>query len=715
MSDSFDVTIVIPTYQGQQYLDACLASVAAQELDGVEVLVVDDASTDATIDIVESYADRIAHLRVEHNAERLGAVANVNRCVDLARGRWIKPVFQDDLVEPGCLSTMRAARRRGVPVVVCGRTYRYEAGVPEQRRSACEHLLDESLARRFGSGPVEADVVAAVAAGHAGHRVPQLNFLGEPVAVLLDRRAVLRQGGFDTGYVQLWDYELILRLSMRRGLVVIDEPLATFRVHQGSETTRNLSGSTFRADAVDRLRLHTAYATDRGYRRVRRAAARLDPPVDLVALAVGVGDAVTEVVDDLTPAERAPAAQMVRELTDRLPSKLVGQPHWTASEATDALLLELSPERGAERVRRHAESVAAAAGAEDEGPGLSASPVARVARGLRTSQWWGHMLGPIVAFAYLQLGWRQVPPGEGIVRVLALLFSAIALAGYGYVINDTCDIEPDRRADKPNAMAKLPGIARPVVIAGFALLGLLPWLFISLDRPAQIALAGIYLVPILYSAPPIRLKERHLLGPIADAGNAFVLPALFTVALFAPEGSATGPPALMVTGAVLWATGFGLRAIVKHQIDDIDNDRASGTRTLVVQIGEGRARRAVRLLLFPSELVGMALLAGTVLTWSWGTVAVGVGYAALFNALRLTGVIDRGMATTTLDRGWWMYWYRLWPALLLSLGLAAWEPWYLLLTALVLLLFWPHARSGFEVWLRTVSGERRRLRAARRA
>jgi len=323
------------------------------------------------------------------------------------------------------------------------------------------------------------------------------------------------------------------------------------------------------------------------------------------------------------------------------------------------------------------------------------------------------MLGPIVAFAYLQLGWRQVMPGDGIVRVLALLFSAIALAGFGYVVNDTCDIVPDRRAGKVNAMAKLPPPARPGVILAFAVLGLLLWPWIHLGTSARVVLAGIYLIPILYSAPPIRLKERHLLGPIADASNAFILPSLFTITLFAPLGDTTGPPALMVVGAVMWAAGFGLRAIVKHQLDDADNDRASGTRTLVLQIGEARARAAMRWLLFPTELIGLALLAGTVLTWSWGTVLVGAGWAVIFNGLRISGVIDRGLATTTLDNGWWMYWYQLWPALLLSLGLTAWEPWYILLVGLVAVLFWPRLRSSAEVALRVHVGEFRRLRAAR--
>jgi hypothetical protein len=248
------------------------------------------------------------------------------------------------------------------------------------------------------------------------------------------------------------------------------------------------------------------------------------------------------------------------------------------------------------------------------------------------------------------------------------------------------------------------------VIVAFALVGALPWFWLRLEWPALLALAGIYLVPLLYSVEPVRVKERHILGPLADASNAFMLPALFTIGLFAPLGEPTGPALLMVVGAVCWTLGFGLRAIVKHQVDDAGLDRAIGTKTLVVQVGEDRARLAVRRVLFPLELLGVVLLAGTVLTWSWGTVAVGAGYAALFHAARLTGLVDRGLATTTLDRGWWMYWYQIWPSLLLSVGLAVWDPWYLLLLAFVVVLFWYRVRSGFAVFFRCVAAELRRRR-----
>lgn len=757
---SVDVTVCVPTYQGAAYLAECLDSIVAQDLDRTEVLVVDDGSTDDTVAIAESYAARITDLRVVVNPQNLGAVANVNRCLELARGRWVKPVFQDDLIDPGCLATMMSARRRGVPLVVAARRYRFEGDVPTWQRDACDHLVAQSLASRFGGGFLPGEEVAEVAVETASTRVPHLNFVGEPVSILLDRRAARRAGGFDEGYVQLWDYELLVRLAVRKGVVLVAEPQATFRVHGDSQTSRNLSGSAYGINVLDRLRLHVAYAQGRPYGRVRLVAAGQRPPVDLMAPAVGVARAARRLADELPVHERDGAVRQLDELAAGLPEEL---PFETASvgearNAEIALLLELSVRELPEHLRpvpvvavddaldggtaadpppgpatephdlQPPREVAATPAPVDEVPladepvvPVPAAPLRRrlgtirrkaagVARALRTNQWWGHMLGPIVAFACLQLGWRQVEPGEGMVRVVALIASAIALAGYGYVVNDAADVVSDERAGRSSAMGRLPVPARIAVIVGFAVAGALPWIWLRLEWPALLALGGIYLVPLVYSLEPVRLKERHLFGPVADASNAFALPALFTIGLFAPLGDATGPAPLMVVGALLWAYGFGLRAIIKHQVDDAGLDRAVGTRTLVVQVGEERARRAVRRVLFPVELLGVALLTATVSTWSWGTAAVGLGYAALFHGARLTGVVHRGLATTTLENGWWMYWYQIWPALLLSIGLAVSNPWYLLLVAFVVVLFWYRVRSGFTAWFQSARGELHRRR-----
>lgn len=755
-----DVSVVVPTYNGADHVGACLESILDQDLDGVEVLVVDDRSTDGTREVVAGYQHRFPDFRLVAGEARLGAVANVNRCVEMARGRWVKPVFQDDLIDPGCLTTMRAARQPGVPVVVCARRYLYEEGVPDFRREACEHLVEHALPRRFGSRLLAADEMADVVVEQTGGRYPHVNLVGEPVAVMFERRALVRSGGFDDGFVQLWDYEAVLRLAVADGMVLVDEPLATFRVHEGSETARNFTESAFRINVVDRLRLYVLYATDMRFRAVRRAAARAEPPVDVMGTAVGGARAAAVLLDCFPESEREAARLHLDALALRLPEAFpAGSPAdvlatdveatlvrelldgpWLglSAAAPDAAALDelagpatpgppdLAPDQSTEPA--DAGDAGDDGGGDGDPPEAAPEPTAdgpaprrarlprplrvlyRATRALRAHQWWAHMLGPVVAMALLQAGWRDAAPGAAITRLVALLASAVALAGYGYVVNDAADVEPDRLAGKTNAMARFSPRVRVAVIGVFAAAGAVPWAFVSLDRRAAAALAVIYLLPLLYSTRPVRLKERPVLGPIADASNAFAVPALFSIALYAPLGDSRGPEALMVVGALCWTYGLGLRAILLHHVDDAAYDRSSGTYTLVTHIGERRVVRLQRAVCFPLEMVGFALLLATVATWAWVTVVVGLAVVGGFQLARATGVVHRELFVSRIEQGLVMYWYQIWPALALSVSLAVHDPWYLVTTGLVVVLFWPRVRSALGVGRRVVAGEVHRRR-----
>ena len=168
----------------------------------------------------------------------------------------------------------------------------------------------------------------------------------------------------------------------------------------------------------------------------------------------------------------------------------------------------------------------------------------------------------------------------------------------------------------------------------------------------------------------------------------------------------------MIAGALLWSFSFGLRAILKHLIDDAWNDRSSGTVTLVVLIGERRGRWLLRNVLFPSELVGLGLLVATVFTWSWPTAVAGLVVAGAFHAMRVSGLIARFHSTTTLDNGWWMSWYHIWPSLLLSAGLAVGDLAHAGLVGFVVVVFWSRNATAVRNLMGGLRHELGRRRAA---
>ena len=114
------VSIVIPAYNVERYLRACLDSALAQTLADIEVVCVNDGSTDSTLDIMREYAARDARVRIIDKANA-GYGAGVNDGFAAARGEYVAILEADDLVEPTMYETYwRAAAEHGKPDLVRG-------------------------------------------------------------------------------------------------------------------------------------------------------------------------------------------------------------------------------------------------------------------------------------------------------------------------------------------------------------------------------------------------------------------------------------------------------------------------------------------------------------------------------------------------------------------------------------------------------------------
>lgn len=98
------VSVLIPVYNRERYIGACIESALNQTFCDIEVVVVDNASTDRTWECVEKYAARDDRVRAFQNPRNLGPVENWRRCLKEARGRLGKLLFSDDLIYPEYLT-----------------------------------------------------------------------------------------------------------------------------------------------------------------------------------------------------------------------------------------------------------------------------------------------------------------------------------------------------------------------------------------------------------------------------------------------------------------------------------------------------------------------------------------------------------------------------------------------------------------------------------
>lgn len=106
-----EFSVIIPAYNADSFLHACVASVREQGVSDWELIAVDDGSTDDTAAILDSYADADARIRVFHQSNR-GQFFARQRGIDAARGEYIVLLDSDDELAPDCLETLRTAIRK---------------------------------------------------------------------------------------------------------------------------------------------------------------------------------------------------------------------------------------------------------------------------------------------------------------------------------------------------------------------------------------------------------------------------------------------------------------------------------------------------------------------------------------------------------------------------------------------------------------------------
>jgi len=89
----------LPVFNGESFLPAAIESVLTQTFSDFELIIVDDCSTDQSLQIIESYARQDKRIKYLSNGEKKGLFGNYNRCLHAASGQYIKPFAQDDILQ----------------------------------------------------------------------------------------------------------------------------------------------------------------------------------------------------------------------------------------------------------------------------------------------------------------------------------------------------------------------------------------------------------------------------------------------------------------------------------------------------------------------------------------------------------------------------------------------------------------------------------------
>ena len=94
------VSVITPAHNIEKYIDKAIESVQAQSYEEWEMIIVDDVSTDATADLVQSYAEKDSRIKLIRSGERKGAAGSRNKAIEKSKGKYIAFLDSDDVWKP---------------------------------------------------------------------------------------------------------------------------------------------------------------------------------------------------------------------------------------------------------------------------------------------------------------------------------------------------------------------------------------------------------------------------------------------------------------------------------------------------------------------------------------------------------------------------------------------------------------------------------------
>ncbi len=209
--------VLIPAYNAAEYLAETLESVLTQGVTSLEVVVVDNASTDGTADVVRSFADR--GVRYVRNDVNVGSSRNHNLALDMATGDYVKLLSADDVLLPGTLAKQIAAldTHPSAGVATCN------CRVTDQHLNP---LRETTYLPGFQKG---AQAIASCAWKAA-------NLVGAPSNTML-RRSAIQDARLDPALKWVGDLDFFCQILTRSDFVNIDVVGFLYRRHDATDST----------------------------------------------------------------------------------------------------------------------------------------------------------------------------------------------------------------------------------------------------------------------------------------------------------------------------------------------------------------------------------------------------------------------------------------------------------------------------------------------
>lgn len=236
------VSICIPTYNGERFIAEALASAINQTYQPLEIIISDDHSQDQTVKIVQEFQAKNPQVNcrlLQH--KNFGLVGNLNYCIEQAQGKYIKFLFQDDLLLPNCVSEMvkLAESDSEIGLVFSPRQVILSPDAENHENCLAAYRGTQNLYKDWAN-------LQTIQAGQTLLSDPhwmqyRLNKIGEPTTVLIPKEVFQKIGKFDPNLQQLLDVDMWFRIMGHYKVGFVQQNLSQLRIHPRQQTQINLA------------------------------------------------------------------------------------------------------------------------------------------------------------------------------------------------------------------------------------------------------------------------------------------------------------------------------------------------------------------------------------------------------------------------------------------------------------------------------------------
>lgn len=244
INDKYLVSICIPTYNGAKYITKCIQSCIIQSYSNIEIIINDDGSTDNTMEVLKELEKKDSRIRINQNQKNLGLVGNWNATLALAKGEYVKWLFQDDWMEPNAIEEFIKWAHKGYDFIISKRNFVLDKNASkadlDYYSEGVKKLEDHFILTEDDCSYFIPKEIAQFATQYIA-----LNFIAEPSLIFFKKDLINRVGLYDNKLQQICDLEYNLRLASVAGVFVINKPLCYFAIHSNSTTNSNITNKYF--------------------------------------------------------------------------------------------------------------------------------------------------------------------------------------------------------------------------------------------------------------------------------------------------------------------------------------------------------------------------------------------------------------------------------------------------------------------------------------